>query len=213
VQNNFANPDRIADLHVDNLSKLGIVETARLNNPQSARLPTVKIAKSDVTGNSHYPCICSIIVALGLTGVSDMKDISPIQSSWFYMYDIEKCKFNWFLYEYACTLYDHIKRSGNETLSRWRSKRTNKQLAWYCGYFSKRMRQDVFAQLDGRTETIYVNEDFVFDYCHDDTAEEILALLEAARSSWDELLEICEICPERCISEREEPSMFFDRTD
>ena len=41
------------------------------------------------------------------------------------------------------------------------------------------MRQDVYAQLDGRTEIIYVNEGFVFDYCHDDTAEEILALIES----------------------------------
>jgi len=210
VENKLTNPDRIVDVHVDSLNKLRIVETARQNNPQSARLSTVKITKANATGNSHYPCICSIIMALGLTGVSGMKDISPIQSSWFYMYDIEKCKFNWFLYEYACTLYDHIKRSKDGILIRWRSKYTNKQLADYCAYFSKRMRQSVFRQLDGHTETIYCDEDYAFDYCHADSAEEILALLEAARLAWDELLEICVVCPERCITEREVPSVFFD---
>ena len=140
-----------------------------------------------------------------------MKDISPIQSSWFYLHDIEKCKFNWFLYEYACTLYDHIKRSRNETLSRWRTKLTNKKFAWFCAYFSKRMRQAAFKQLEGYTEILYVDEDIVRDYCHEDTFEEVTALLDAARLAWDELLEICEICPERCIIECEEPSRFFDR--
>jgi uncharacterized Fe-S radical SAM superfamily protein PflX len=73
------------------------------------------------------------------------------------------------------------------------------------------MRQDIFAQLDRRTKSIYVDEDFVFDYCHDAAVEEIGTLLKAARSSWDELLEICAVCPEQCIAERESPSSFFDR--
>lgn len=146
-------------------------------------------------------------------GVRGMKDISPIQASWFCMYETEKVKFNWFLYEYACTLYSHIKRSKGSAINSWRSKRTNKQLAEYCAYFSKRMRQDVFAQLEGRTETIYADEDYVFDYCHADTAKEIVALLEAAKAAWSELMCICAVCPERCITEREEPSRFFDRMD
>jgi len=180
--------------------------------PQISKLFTVKITKGSGLRNSLFSCICSIIMAFRLTGVINMKDTSPIQSSWFYMHEIEKCKFNWFLYEYACTLYAHIRSSGKETLLRWRSKRTNKQLAWFCAYFSKRMRQDIFAQLEGRTDgIIYVDEDIVQDYGHEDTSEDVAALQEAAKLAWDELLEICEICPEQCIVEWDEPTEYFDR--
>ena len=141
-----------------------------------------------------------------------MIDDTPIKASWFYWDDSEKTKFNWFLYEYACTLYDHIRRSKNETLNRWRAKHSNKQVAEFCAYFSKRMRQSVLDSIARHAKETIGDEEYICDYCHTNTLDENGAILETAVSAWSELLEICVICPERCITERDNRSMFFDRT-
>ena len=141
-----------------------------------------------------------------------MIDDTPIKASWFYWDDSEKTKFNWFLYEYACTLYDHIRRSKNETLNRRRAKRSNKQVAEFCAYFSKRMRQSVLDSIARHAKETIGDEEYICDYCHTNTLDENGAILETAVSAWSELLEICVICPERCITERDNRSMFFDRT-
>jgi hypothetical protein len=142
-----------------------------------------------------------------------MLDDTPIKSSWFYIHESERTKLNWFLYEYACTLYMHMKGGKNEVLQRWKSRRSNKQLAEFCAYFSKRMKQSIYDRLSGLTVATVGNEDYVFDLCHTNTAEENGAILDVVESSWDELLAVCEICPERCISERDEYSAFFDRME
>jgi uncharacterized Fe-S radical SAM superfamily protein PflX len=72
------------------------------------------------------------------------------------------------------------------------------------------MKQIIYDGLEGRSEVTIGNEDYIFDYCHTNTAAEIGALLEVAESAWDELLSICEICPARCISERDEYCALFD---
>jgi len=140
-----------------------------------------------------------------------LTDDTPIRASWFYWDDSEKTKFNWFLYEYACTLYNHIRTSKNETLNRWRARRSNKQVAEFCAYFSKRMRQSVLDSLAKRAEETVGDEEYICDYCHTNTLDENGAILEAAQSAWSELLDICVVCPERCITERKNRSMFFDR--
>jgi len=142
-----------------------------------------------------------------------MFDDTPIKSSWFYIHESEKTKLAWFLYEYACTLYMHMKSSRSEVLQHWKSKRSNKQLAEFCAYFSKRMKQSIYDILDGLPVVTVGNEDYVFDLCHTNTPAEIGAILEVAGSSWDELLAVCEICPTRCISERDEYCTMFDRMD
>ena len=142
-----------------------------------------------------------------------MFDDTPIKSTWFYIHESEKTKLNWFLYEYACTLYVHMKGSNNEVLQRWKSKRSNKHLAEFCAYFSKRMKQSIYDRLDGLTVATVGDEDYIFDLCHTNTAEENGAILDVVETSWDELLAICEICPARCISERDEYCTLFDRMD
>ena len=142
-----------------------------------------------------------------------MFDDTPIKSNWFYIHESEKVKLNWFLYEFACTLYVHIRGDKSEDLQRWKAKRSNKQLAEFCAYFSKRMRQSIYDRLEGRTVVTVGNEDYVFDYCHTNEPVETGAILDVVESAWDELLSICEICPARCISEREEYCTFFDRME
>ena len=138
---------------------------------------------------------------------------SPVQATWFYMDAGEKIKFNWFLYEYACDLYEGIKRSRKNALRKWKSQRSEIQIAEFCAYFSKRMRQSVTDKLAGLTEETEADEEFICDYCHTNTHSENVAILEVAGKVWEELLDVCVACPNRCVSERYRYSEFFDRMD
>jgi len=138
---------------------------------------------------------------------------SPVQASWFYMFESEKVKLNWFLYEYACTLFDHIKHTRKKALTKWKSQRSEEQLAEFCAYFSKRMRQSVLNRLSGLTEETEGDEEYICDYCHTNTHLENVAILDAADKAWEKLLDICVVCPNRCVSERYERCEFFDRME
>ena len=142
-----------------------------------------------------------------------MFDDIPVKSNWFYIHESERTKLAWFLYEYACTLYVHMKGSSSEVLQRWISKRSNKQLAEFCAYLSKRVKQSVYDILDELLVVTVGKEDYIFDLCHTNTAAEIGAIHDVMESSWDELLAVCEICPTRCISERDEYCTLFDRME
>jgi uncharacterized Fe-S radical SAM superfamily protein PflX len=135
----------------------------------------------------------------------------PIKANWFYVFASEKTKFNWFCYEYACQFYDHIRRSGK--LKRWRSQRSDLQIAEFCAYFSKRMKQSVLDKLAGITDITIVDEEYIADYYHENTHGQNMAIMKVAGEAWDELLSACEVCPNRCISERHARSEFYDRRE
>jgi len=138
---------------------------------------------------------------------------SPVQASWFYMFASEKVKLNWFLFEFACTLYDHVKRSRKKALGKWKTRQSEEQIAEFCAYLSKRMRRSVYNQISGVTEETEIDEEYICDYCHTNTHRENAAIIEVACEAWEELLDICVICPNRCISERDELCVFFDRME
>ena len=140
-----------------------------------------------------------------------MKLESLIPASWFYMDESGKNKFNWFLYEFACYLFEHIESCKGEALAKWKAQRSEGQIAEFCAYFSKRMRQSVLDRLAGRTEETEADEAFVSDYCHTNTHGENGAIIDIACGAWEELIDCCIACPNRCISERFRRCEFFDR--
>ena len=62
-----------------------------------------------------------------------------IKASWFYTCKNEKTKMNWFLYEYACKLYEHIAECRKKTVTKWKAQRCEEHIAEFCAYFAKRM--------------------------------------------------------------------------
>jgi uncharacterized Fe-S radical SAM superfamily protein PflX len=137
-----------------------------------------------------------------------MADI--IKSSWFCVYD-DRIKFNWFSYEYALKLYDYVKES--KRLKKWGSVKTDIEIANYCAYFAKRMKQAVADKLSGVTDIVELDEEYIADYWHTNTQRENKVLNEVAGEAWDRLLSVCETCPTRCLSERFLPCELFDRME
>ena len=134
-----------------------------------------------------------------------------VKSYWFYNAERGKVKLNWFLYEYACVLYDHIRDSRKKAIGRWRSKRSSEQIAEFCAYYAKRVRLSVNYWLVGATKEAEFEDTYASDYCHTNTQRENDAIFEVAVDAWAELQESCSACPCRCLSERYESCSFFDR--
>jgi len=138
---------------------------------------------------------------------------SPVIASWFYIHEADKIKGYWFLYEYACTLYDRFKRSKSKALSAWMKKHSDERLAEFCAYFAKRMRKSINDKLDGLTDATEIDEEYISDYFHTNTPRENQMVMGVAGEAWEELLSVCVSCPHRCISESERRCEFFDRME
>jgi len=134
-----------------------------------------------------------------------------VKSYWFYNAERGKVKLNWYLYEYACVLYDHIKGSRKKALNKWKSQRSDEQLAEFCAYYAKRVRLSVNYWLAGATKELEFDDMYASDYCHTNTERENNAIFDIAMEAWEELQGSCSVCPCRCLSERYETCSFFDR--
>jgi hypothetical protein len=139
-----------------------------------------------------------------------------IKKEWFYNHDNEKTKLNWFLYEFASEYHFQLVRYA--PLKRFLRRNTPENIARFCEYFSKRMEKSIYDRLGKLTDATVIDEDYITDFYskkHYSLSErrEIGLLLDVAVSAWDQVLSDCEICPQRCISEKTLMSPFFDDDD
>lgn len=138
-----------------------------------------------------------------------MKLDPPIEAQWFYKGEEEKTKINWFCFEYALEFYTHVMKS--KALRRYRAKNSSDQIAAFCAYFAKRMKKSLYDRLARLTDAVIIDEEYIADYYPKNTQSQNKVFIEVAGQAWDELLSVCETCPVRCISERNQKSEFFDR--
>lgn len=138
-----------------------------------------------------------------------MKLDPPIEAQWFYKGKEEKTKINWFCFEYALEFYTHVMNS--KVLRRYRAKNSSDQIAAFCAYFAKRMKKSLYDRLARLTDAVIIDEEYIADYYPKNTQSQNKVFIEVAGQAWDELLSVCETCPVRCISERNQKSEFFDR--
>jgi hypothetical protein len=139
-----------------------------------------------------------------------MKFDTPVKASWFYTLVDEKTKFNWFCYEFACVYFENLMAEKNIEIRKWKLARTKEQIAEFCAYYAKRLKKSVEDRLAKITDATELDEEFISDYCHENTLYEDLALLAVAAKAWDEHTLVCVTCPTRCISERHARCEFFD---
>ena len=72
------------------------------------------------------------------------------------------------------------------------------------------MKKIILQKLSGEIETVYFSYDLIeayFPYLKDKMINKILDAIEEARSG---LLDTCEICPTRCVTEKDEYCTMFD---
>jgi hypothetical protein len=142
-----------------------------------------------------------------------MKSEELIHASWFYTKDYEKIKLNWFIYELALMHFDHIEACQENAFKKWKTQRTDKQIAEFCAYFAKRMKPSWIDYLDGKTEIDEVRLCYISDYCHWNTKGETDIILQINGIATADLLATCKVCPCGCLSEPYMPCEFFDRME
>ena len=135
-----------------------------------------------------------------------MKDNVKAES--FYKDDGDKIKLNWFCYEYANVLCSFINTS--KKLDQYRAHRSPAQIADFSLYFAKRMRKSIYDMQTGKIEGIAINAQYVYEYYPKCSSKQAQALIEVAKSAWDDMTLGCTICPHQCLSEAFELAPMFD---
>ena len=142
-----------------------------------------------------------------------MKAEELIQPSWFYLDDCEKNKKNWFLYEFSLKYFDYLKMSRNKAVVKWVAGQNEEELAEYCAYFAKRMRNNTKRHHYRHLGGDIADDEYNRDYCHFNTQFENEVLAKVAESAWLDLLDSCSICPTNCLNEELMPCYMFDKME
>ena len=134
--------------------------------------------------------------------------IDIIKPTSFYSNEREKTKLNWFCYEFAMAIYDNMKEDMGKQLKK--HKISDESLAEFSIYISKKMKGIILQKLSGEIETIYFSYKMIESYFPNLRDKLIDKMLDVVSKSWDELLSFCQICPTRCISEKDVYCPMFD---
>ena len=132
-----------------------------------------------------------------------------VKMEWFYENDDEKIKINWLCYEYACDIYDFIK--GNNRLAFFIKKHSNKDIAKFCEYFSKNIKDNISNDLIDLSAITSFCEKHIADYYPRNIQMINEYLFDAAKQAWNNIKTNCQSCPEKCIEDRNSRSIYFDR--
>lgn len=134
--------------------------------------------------------------------------ISPAD---FFSSDSEKIKLNWFCFEFAAEILSHVGKPLKKRLQK--AGVSDEALAGFCIHYSKIMKPQILRQVAGRQSSIqlsYLPIEEYFPALSDRLVDDLLAIVGAA---WNELLDMCVVCPTRCISEKDRKAEMFDDPD
>lgn len=138
--------------------------------------------------------------------------IAVIKATSFYSNRREKTKLNWFCYELAMAFYDNIQHAFEKELME--CKINDESLAEFSVYLSKKMKGVILQKLAGKIENAYMSYEMVEEYFSNlNDINDILVdkVLDIISKTWDEQLASCEVCPTRCISEKDAYCTMFDK--
>ena len=134
--------------------------------------------------------------------------IDNVRPNSFYSNDSEKIKLNWFCYEFAVAIYDDMKKEIGSRLKK--QKISDEALAEFSVFYSKEMKNMILQKLSGKIKIVCISYEPIESYFPDLGADLINKMTDITSDAWDEILSICEVCPNRCISEKDAYCTLFD---
>jgi hypothetical protein len=140
-----------------------------------------------------------------------MKSEELISTSWFYKEDNEKIKLNWFLYEFACDFFELLHEDRTRRIADWKATLTDERLAEFCAYYAKRMKRSLVDFLEQETGSIKVYDEYLGDYCHENTRRENGVITKIGSAAWDKMMSSCSVCPDKCLEKPGEFCVYFDQ--
>ena len=125
-----------------------------------------------------------------------------IRPTSFYSSEGEKVKLNWFCYELALSIYDSMKDELAHPAREGR-KISDEILADFSIHYAKGMKDEVLRQLSGEIEKVCISYEPIESFFPDIGDDMVNKMTDVISQAWDEMLSICEVCPNRCISEKD----------
>ncbi len=140
--------------------------------------------------------------------IEDIFGRHPVKPIFFYSSENEKIKLNWFCYELAIGIYDELSENFGERLKRYGI--DNKEILEFSIYISKVMKGVILQKLSNKIDKVYFSYDMI-EACYPQLDDELKnQILEGISKVWDEQVGVCEVCPTRCLSERDAYCTMFD---
>jgi len=137
-----------------------------------------------------------------------IQNTTPIRVEWFYYIEGNKSKLNWFLHEFALGYYDAIISSPE--LADYRSRYGEQQIAQYCSYFARRLKESLLNELRRRTKSVIFYERYISDFYPHHDGQLNLALNRIAMGAFEALQSKCDGCTQRCLFDYMAISSYFD---
>ena len=137
--------------------------------------------------------------------------ISMIKPTSFYSSESDKTKLNWFCYELSMSIYDDMREDIGKQLKK--HKISDEALAEFSIYISKEMKDIILQKLSSRIEKVYFSYEMIESYFPNLSDKLVNKMLDAISKTWDTLLGFCEVCPSRCISEKDAYCTMFNDKD
>ncbi|MGB5100335.1 MAG: hypothetical protein WBN94_07040 [Methanothrix sp.] len=134
--------------------------------------------------------------------------LSMIKPTSFYSNEREKIKLNWFCYELSMGIYDNMREDLGYRLKR--HKISEEVLADFSICTSKKLKDIILRQLSGKDKQVCISYELIESYFPDLDDLLVNKMLDVLSKAWDEELSLCEVCPNRCISEKDEYCTMFD---
>lgn len=134
--------------------------------------------------------------------------MSMVKPSAFVRREGEKTKINWFCYEISMAFYDEINKNLGKVLKKYRI--SDKDIANFSIYLSKRMKEIIFKKLSGEINQVYFSYEMVKSYYPKLNDRLVNKLLDVIAKAWYTQLDFCAVCPTRCITEKDEYCTMFD---
>jgi len=105
-------------------------------------------------------------------------------------------------------IYDEIKEKLEKELNKY--KISDETLAEFSIYISEKMKDIILQKLSGKIEKVYFSYEMVESYFLNLSDRLVNKMLDTISKAWDGQLNVCEICPTRCISEKDAYCTMFD---
>ena len=134
--------------------------------------------------------------------------ISIVKPSAFVRRDSDKTKLNWFCYEMSMAFYEEMNENLGKSLKKYRI--SDKDIADFSIYLSKRMKDIILEKLSGRIDKVYFSCELVESYFPKLNDRLVNKLLDVISKAWYKQLDFCVVCPTRCITEKDVYCTMFD---
>ena len=135
-----------------------------------------------------------------------------IPATAFYTNPAEKTKLHWFTFEIALSFQSALRDPALASL-RARQRITEQQIATFCIRYAKHMQGVILRVLRGELPQVVMPYQPIEAIWPRLSEPELNTIQDHLAAAWEQQLQICGLCPTRCISDKESICVMFDDPD